>query len=454
MMNVQKVMWRAAGLGVVLWGIAGTAWGGKHLPYLSEKHATGFGVRLLTKSLTEIKEVLEGHGLGLGMGGAGTAIAQDAVAAINNPAATVVVGNQFTIGLTVLYQAAEIDVSGAGAGPFPLEPGNTDNSERFFQVPFLSATYRVDDRWALGISAYGMFGLGVAYPDHPRTNCPFGTPTGPLCGGASALDTSALFITPTVAYRLSPKWSIGVSPALVYSRFEAKGFGTLAPASIDPANLSDKGVDEAFGYAAKLGVHYEGETFAFGLTYQTEADMQRYKKYAGLLPEGGNFDLPAVLSFAVAYDLDDDFTVAADIQDVFYADVPVLANGFVNPLIPGNPMLGSDKGAGFGWKDQWIFHLGAEHRLSETFTLRAGYAYATRLYSGRDALLNAMAPAIMRHNVAAGFSQALMDDVSLDFGITYALPLDQAGINGLSPDQEIRSTHGIVEGAIAVNYAW
>ncbi len=28
--------------------IAGTAWGGKHVPHLSEKHATGFGVRLLT----------------------------------------------------------------------------------------------------------------------------------------------------------------------------------------------------------------------------------------------------------------------------------------------------------------------------------------------------------------------------------------------------------------------
>ncbi|MDD3445257.1 MAG: hypothetical protein PHS60_07590, partial [Zavarzinia sp.] len=62
-----------------------------------------------------------------GMGGAGIAIARDAVAAINNPAATIVVGNQFSIGLTILYEAAEMDVSGAGAGPFPLEPGHADN---------------------------------------------------------------------------------------------------------------------------------------------------------------------------------------------------------------------------------------------------------------------------------------------------------------------------------------
>ncbi|MDD3446748.1 MAG: hypothetical protein PHS60_15180 [Zavarzinia sp.] len=117
-------------------------------------------------------------------------------------------------------------------------------------------------------------------------------------------------------------------------------------------------------------------------------------------------------------------------------------------------MLGSDEGTGFGWKDQWIFHLGVEQRLSETLALRAGYAYATRLYGGRDTLLNTVAPAVMQHNIAAGFSRALLDGVSLDFGITYALPLDQSGFNTLSPDQKITANHGIVEAGITSNYAW
>ncbi|MCF4167303.1 outer membrane protein transport protein [Zavarzinia compransoris] len=430
-MSVRTVMWRVAALGTVLCAGAGSAWGAS-------------GGLVLTGTSAKDR----------GMGGAGMAIARDAVAAINNPAATVVVGDQLTIGLTILYQAADLEVSGAGAGPFPLEPGRSDNKERFFEVPFASATHRIDERWAVGISAYGLFGLGVAFPGHPRSNCPFGMPSGPLCGGESTLDTSALFVTPTIAYRLSPALSVGVSPALVYSRFKAKGFTALAPASVDPANIGDNGIDEAFGYAAKIGIHYEGEDVAIGLTYQTEANMERYERYGGLLPEGGNFDLPAILALGIAYDPVADVTLAADVQGVFYADVPVLGNRFVNPLVPGNPMLGSDGGAGFGWKDQWILHLGAEHRVSESLALRAGYAYATKLYGGRDALLNAMAPAIMRHNVAAGFSQALFDDVTLDVGITYALPLSQDGFNPLSPDQRISSTHGIVEGAVAINYAW
>lgn len=430
-MTEQMVMWRAAGLGLALCAVAGTAWAsnGGLLP-------TGISAK------------------DKGMGGAGMAIARDAVAAINNPAATVVVGNQFTLGLTILYEAAQFDISGAGTGPFPLEPGKTDNNERWFPIPFLSATYRIDDRWAVGFSAYGLFGLGVAYPQHPRSNCTVGIPAGPLCGGKSTLDTSALFVTPTLAYRLTPEISIGVSPALVYSRFEAKGFSAFGPASSAPGDLTNNGADQAFGYAGKIGVHYQGDGFSAGVTYQTEANMQRYKKYRGLLPEGANFDLPAILAAGVAYDLADDYTVAVDFQYVFYSDVPALANRFVNPLVPGNPALGTDNGAGFGWKDQWTLHLGTEHRYSDTLALRAGYSYTSRLYRGRDSLLNAMAPAIMRHNIAAGFSQELFSGTTLDFGITYALPLDQYGSNPLSPDQRIRSTHGILEGALGINYAW
>lgn len=430
-MMVGRVVWRAAAMGMILSTAVGSAWGASGGLVL-----TGISAR------------------DRGMGGAGTAIARDAVAAINNPAATVVVGDQFTIGLTILYEAADFEVTGAGAGPFPLEPGRSDNKERFFEVPFISATHRIDERWSVGLSAYGLFGLGVVFPGHARSNCPFGLPSGPLCGGESTLDTSALFVTPTIAYRVTPALSVGVSPALVYSRFKAKGFAALAPASADPAHLTDNGIDEAFGYAAKFGVHYEGRGFAVGLSYQTESNMERYERYAGLLPEGGNFDLPAILTLGAAFDVTPEDTIAADIQGIFYGDVPVLANRFTNPLVPGNPLLGSDTGTGFGWRDQWILHLGAEHRVSDSLALRAGYAYATKLFGGRDMLLNTMAPAIMRHNIAAGFSQALLDDVTLDFGITYALPLAQEGFNPLSPDQRIRATHGIVEGAVAVNFAW
>lgn len=391
------------------------------------------------------------------MGGAGMALAQDAVAPISNPAATVQVGDQFTLGSSILFSEPSIAVDGAGTGPFPLEPGESDAGERQFPVPYLSVTHRIDDRWSAAFSAYGLFGLGVSYPSHPRPGCPAGLPgTGPLCAGDTTLDTSALFISPTLAYRVTPRISIGLSPALVYSKIKVRGLGALAAfgASVDAAHVTNNGTDDAFGYAAKVGVHYQGEQLALGLTYQTEANMQRYKKYRGLLPEGGNVDLPAILAAGLAYDVNDDFTVVADVQYIFYGDVPALANGFVNPLVPGNPKLGSDQAAGFGWNNQYVIHIGAQHQFNEALALRVGYAYASELYPGSESLLNAIAPAVLRHTVTGGFSLAVMDGVTLDAAISWAFPYTHHGRNALSPDQTISEVHEITELGLGLSYAW
>lgn len=392
-----------------------------------------------------------------GMGGAGMALTQDAVAPINNPAATVHVGDQFTLGGTVLFSEPSFEVNGAGAGPFPLEPGKSDAGERQFVVPFMSVTHRINDRWSAAFSNYGLFGLGVAYPSHPRTNCPPGLPgTGPLCDGDSTVDTAALFISPTIAYRVTPTISVGFSPALVYSQIKIRGLGALATfgASADPAHVSNNGTDHAFGYAAKFGVHYQGERLSLGLTYQTEANMQRYKKYRGLLPEGGNVDLPAIAAAGLAYDVTDDFIFVADVQYIFYSDVPALANGFVNPLAPGNPLLGTDRAAGFGWNDQYVIHVGAQHQFNQALALRAGYSYASELYPGSESLLNAIAPAVLRHTVTGGFSLALTEAVTLDAAMSWAFPFTHHGRNALSPDQTISSVHEITEVGLGLSYAW
>lgn len=392
-----------------------------------------------------------------GMGGAGIALARDAVAPINNPAATVFISDQFSIGSTILTSNAEFWVDGAGTGPFPLAEGEHDAKERFFAVPYASVAKRLDERWSAAFSAYGLFGLGVTYPDHARPGCPPGLPgTGPLCAGETQIDTSALFISPTIAYRVMPQFSVGVSPALVFSRIEVAGLAALEAfgASSDPGHVSNKGPDEAFGYAVKFGAHYEGERLSLGLAYQTEAKMGRYSRYRGLFAEGGNVDLPAVFTAGFGLKLGGDVTLAGDITRVFYADVPSLANRFINPLVPGNPKLGEGDATGFGWKDQWVYHLGAEQRLDAAWTVRAGYAYADDMYRGDQALLNALAPAVMKHTITGGFTLTLGDGVSVDAALSWAPADEYRGSNALSPDQGVTAKHEITELGLALNYAW
>ncbi len=392
-----------------------------------------------------------------GMGGAGMALPQDAVAAIDNPAAAAVVGDQITLGGTALYSEPSMRVRGTGAGPFPLAEGEADGKERSFLVPYLSATRRLDEHWSAGFAAYGLFGLGVSFPATPRPGCPPPLPgTGPLCAGKTTIDTSALFVSPTLAYRVTPQFSVGLSPALVYSKFKASGLGALAAfgASSDPADLTNRGSDEAFGFAAKMGMHYQGERLNLGLAYQTKAEMARYDGYRGLLPEGANVDLPAILSAGVAFRALPELTLLADLQYVFYSDVPALANPFVNPLIPGNPALGTDDAAGFGWKDQFVLHLGTQYQVSDTLALRAGYSYASRQFGASEALLNSLAPAVLRHTLTGGFSVGLGGGLTLDAALSWTVPQDQDGTNALSPGQALSSRHEITELGLGLSCAW
>lgn len=391
-----------------------------------------------------------------GMGGAGLALPQDAVAPINNPASTVEVADQVSFGGTVVLSEPAMNVEGTGTGPFPLAEGKWDAVERLFTVPYLSATKRIDDRWSAGFSAYGLFGLGVSYPAEARPGCPPGLPgTGPLCAGKTTLDTSALFISPTVAYRLTPRTSVGLSPSLVYGQFKARGFGALAAfgASSDPQHVTDLRSDESLGFAAKIGLHHQGESFSFGLTYQTEADMRPYGKYRGLLPEGANLDLPAVLAGGIAWRVAQGLDLVADAKYVLYSDVPAFSNRFVIPL-GGGPQLGTDEAAGFGWNDQLMLHFGAQQRLADGLAVRAGYSYTDRLFPGSEGLLNALAAAPFRHGFSGGFSVDLAEALTLDAAIVWSPPVATDGRNGLSPGQTVSLSNAVTEFAFGLSYAW
>ncbi|RJF88869.1 hypothetical protein D3874_19370 [Oleomonas cavernae] len=392
-----------------------------------------------------------------GMAGAGLALPQDGVAVINNPATSGLVRSQISFGGTALFASPEADVSGAGSGLFPQEPGTADGDERWFGIPYMAAVQDFDSRWSGGLSIYGFFGLGAIFADVPRTNCPLAlgpAASGPLCAGESRIDFSALLVAPSVAYALTPSWSIGVAPVLAYSRIELRGLGGFAAGSIDPSAVSDNGVDEAWGFGGEIGLHYQGPSLSFGLTYQTRMDMRPFDRYRGLLADGGKVDLPSVFAAGIAADISENLIGLLDIKHVRYSNSALLSNRFVLPGPPGNALLGSPDGAGFGWKDQTTFHLGLQYYWRADTVLRAGYAYSTRLFPDSQVSLSAIAPGTMTHHVALGGSYFLNELVSIDLGATYTPATHVRGRNAASPDQTISEALETLEIGLGFNYRW
>jgi len=348
------------------------------------------------------------HGYGmksLGMGGASTALAQDTLGGANNPASMVWVGNRLDLGANVFMPKRDSERSGS-----PITPinGYIESDSTVFLVPEFGYNSMLSSELAVGVSVYGNGGLNTDYPQG-SFQCP--TPTGTfvpaniLCGGGElGVDLMQLIIAPTVAYKLNAQHSIGASLLLGYQRFEAKGLQAFGALSGDPSNLTNQGADSSTGFGLRVG--YQGrlsDMVTIGASYATKMSMGEFDKYRGLFAENGGFDIPSEFNIGVAFMPTPAVTIAADYGRIYYSD----ARSVSNPSQPPTAPLGAADGPGFGWQDIDVFKLGVSWRMSEAWTLRAGYNRGDNPIIPRDVTFNILAPGVMKDHYTAGFTYSL-----------------------------------------------
>lgn len=376
------------------------------------------------------------HGTGMkanGMGGTSIALAHDGLAAASNPANLAFVGERVDLGLTWFRPSRSATVSGIPAfpAPFPNFNGTYDGDGKSdFFIPEFAYTRPVNAQLTAGVAVYGNGGLNTTYK----------TPI-PLFGSSNAgVDLSQLFVAPTVAYKLSPDHVVGVALNLAYQRFKATGLQNFAAASSSPDNLTDKGYDTSTGWGLHVG--YTGRItpqMTVGLTYQSKTSMSAFDKYKGLFAEQGDFDIPANYGVGVAFKPAPAWTLAADVVVIEYEGVASVSN----PLLPNfaQAPLGSNNGAGFGWKNVTVYKLGVEVALSSTFTLRGGYNYGKQPIPASETLFNVLAPGTVEQHYTAGLTWQLASKDELTVAFMYA------------PEKEVKGTGSVPTGGLFGNPA-
>lgn len=150
------------------------------------------------------------HGYGMkakGRGGASIAMTGDAFGGANNPATMAFAGDQIALGLDAFSPRREATRSGLGPG---LD-GTSKSGSNWFPVPEFAWNRMLTEELALGVTLYGNGGMNTDYPGS-GFNCGQGE-SNMLCGmGSLGVDLTQLIVAPTVAYRITPSQSIGVSP--------------------------------------------------------------------------------------------------------------------------------------------------------------------------------------------------------------------------------------------------
>lgn len=360
------------------------------------------------------------HGYGIkaqGMGGAGVAYSQDALAAATNPAGMVMVGNRFDLGLSVFQPNRDTSIT----APNPTATSYDPNKDDLFFIPEFGYNKMLNSSSSFGVSVYGNGGMNTSYK----------TPIALFSNSAGANATNAgvdlmqLFIAPTMAWKLSNDHAVGVSVNFAYQRFKATGLQNFANAfqSSSPGNVTDRGYDDATGWGARIG--WTGKlspAVTVGATYQTETNMSKFDKYAGLFAEQGNFDIPSTYAVGIAVKATPATVVAFDIQEIKYTDSKAVSN----PLGPDtggvlNNTLGTNNGAGFGWEDITVFKLGVSHEVNPNLTVRAGWNHGDQPIPASQTFFNLLAPGVMEDHITLGATWKLGKNEEMSAMFMHAL---------------------------------
>lgn len=422
------------------------------------------------------------------MAGAGIAFGQDALASALNPATLAGIGTRVDGGVEIFnpQREATVDASGMvtpdldGPGPATSLSGiksNANSGATLFAVPNIGFTKDFGNGLTAGLAITANGGMNTRYNTNLYTNAVapvigqssnnnFPTPQSPPgpSGFAGLLETgfgvnpntidaamgqllsnpnlgpslgvnlAQLLFAPTIAYQITQNHSVGFAPVIGYQRFRAYGLGIFAGFSSDPANLTNKGDDDAWGIGGRIGYQGKFGPVSFGATATSKIYMQEFDNYAGLFAEQGDFDIPATYGVGLAIEVTPKITFAADVSRILYGDVNAIANdgptgdeffsGFAFALSGGtapgtsvsNP-LGSNNGWGFGWDDVTIYKVGVNYAHSNKWTFRAGFNYAELPYDDDQALFNVLAPAVVEQHITAGFTYA--PDASSEISATY-----------------------------------
>ncbi|MFT4712817.1 MAG: long-chain fatty acid transport protein [Candidatus Azotimanducaceae bacterium] len=413
------------------------------------------------------------HGLGVknkGMAGAGNASPSETISVASNPAAAVMVGEKYEVGLSIFaprrsYNASTSLANGNG-GAFTLGSGQVDSGRKYFPIPYISKAWKLDDTSGMAINFYGRGGMNTTWGSgsatlDPDGGGPMGGPApvtnlpGTFGGGDAGVNLSQAFLG-LVYGRKMGDLNVGVSAVLAMQAFKATGLANFAGftktfaasgGTVFPSNLTNNGTDFSYGLGIQVGAIYSiNEQLNVGASYQSETRMSEFDNYADLFAEGGGFDIPAALRLSASYSATPEVSLHFDYERTIYSKVDSVGNRIQNIFAcptagqGGSDLescLGGDNGAGFGWDDVDTYKFGVEWNASADIVLRAGYSTAKQPINDDQVLFNILAPAVVEQHFTIGATYKLNGDNELSVSLMYAPSESVTGANTFDPTQQL-----------------
>lgn len=334
------------------------------------------------------------HGIGAvnsSMGGAGVALPNDALGALNlNPALlTQLDGHKFEFSAELADDDITVE---SQVGPFK---GKTEHAADPALIPAFGFTaHKPGGKLAYGVGFLGMAGFGADFPQD-STN-PIFAPQ-PF-GFGHVFSGYALMKVPVMAaYQVNDNLSIG--GAFIAGRASL----TARPAGFATPDCSAGGVcfvpstdsDSAWGFGAQVGVFYKiNDVFSIGGSYQSEMEFEDFEWNSAVanpnLPTFGTarklklqVNNPANAVLGIGITPSDRLKIALDAKQLYFKST----EGF---------------GTRLGWQDITAYGLGVQFQAMPKLTLRAGYNQTENAIPDEVTFFNVASPAIFGKHACVG----------------------------------------------------
>lgn len=359
----------------------------------------------------------------MGMGGAFVGLANDASAVFFNPA-----GMAYQRGVGVMVGGTFIMPGTSFTSATPVRPEAKMVSQTFFP-PNLYFTYNMED-WTFGLGVFAPYGLGTEWE-------------ATWDGRHSAVKTElqALYINPSVAYRINDQWAVGAGFSYITGTAtlnrKIRTFSTLAPPtpSATDGEITLDGSGSGFTFNVGVLFKYSDELSAgvsyrhvAKVKYEGDAKFTNMQALTSWFPGGtGSVELPmpSNLQAGFAYKAMPELTVVADLQFVMWSAYDKLTISL--PDGPSQAPFGRLQTSSVqlkNWVDSFIYRVGAEYKM-DMLTLRAGF-----IYDGTPQItpsVEPMLPDANRTEFTLGAGYMIDEMISVDAAYQYISSADRNG---------------------------